>query len=146
MVSVTPTVVIENGKILDDNMRKLRYTLGSLAQSLREKDIFNMEEIEYACLEDHGKLSVKKKSEYEWLTRKDLKLHTMAVQSFPIELIMDGKIMEDNLAHNRLTVQWLEQVLRQRSKSVSDVFYAVRGTQNQLYFDYYQDHIDKPIN
>lgn len=77
LVSGTPTVVIENGKILDDNMRKLRYMIDSLAQSLREKDIFNMEEIEYACLE--------------------------------------------------------EQVLRQWSKSVSDVFYAVRGTQNQLY-------------
>ncbi|WP_342563622.1 YetF domain-containing protein [Paenibacillus sp. FSL R7-0345] len=50
-------------------------------------------------------------------------------------VIENGKIMEDNFAHNRLTVQWLEQVLQQRSKSVSDVFYAVRGTQNQLYFD-----------
>ena len=146
VVSGTPTVVIENGKILEDNMRKIRYTLDSLAQSLREKDIFNMEEVEYACLEDHGKLSVKKKSEYEWVTRKDLKLHVAAVKSFPVELIMDGKIMEDNLAQNGLTVQWLEQVLRQRKKSVSDVFYAVRGTQHQLYFDYYQDHIEKPID
>ncbi|MFE6074876.1 DUF421 domain-containing protein [Paenibacillus sp. NPDC057886] len=145
LVSGTPTVVIENGKILDDNMRKIRYTLDSLAQSLREKDIFNMEEVEYACLEDHGKLSVKKKSEYEWVKRKDLKLYAAAVQSFPVELIMDGTIMEDNLAHNGLTIQWLEQVLRERSKSVSDVFYAVRGTHNQLYFDYYQDHIDNPI-
>lgn len=146
LVSGTPTVVIENGKILEDNMRKIRYTLDSLTQSLREKNIFNVEEVEYACLEDHGKLSVKKKSEYEWVTRKDLKLHTAAVQSFPVELIMDGKIMEDNLAQNGLTVQWLEQVLRQRGKSVSEVFYAVRGTQNQLYFDYYKDHIDKPID
>jgi len=55
-------------------------------------------------------------------------------------------IIEDNLAHNGLTVQWLEQLLQQRNKSVSDVFYAVRGTQNQLYFDYYRDHIDKPID
>ncbi|MBM7567890.1 DUF421 domain-containing protein [Paenibacillus sacheonensis] len=146
LVSGTPTVVIENGKILDDNMRKIRYTLDSLTQSLREKDIFDIEEIEYACLEDHGKLSVKKKSEYEWVTRKDLKLHAAAVQSFPVELIMDGRIMEDNLAHNGLTVLWLEQVLRQKNKSVSDVFYAVRGTQNKLYFDYYQDHIDNPID
>jgi len=145
-VSGTPTVVIENGKILEGNMRKIRYTLDSLAQSLREKDIFNMEEVEYACLEDHGKLSVKKKSEYEWVTRKDLKLHAAPVQSFPVELIMDGRIIEDNLARNGLTVQWLEKTLRQRNKSVSDVFYGVRGTQNQLYFDYYRDDIDKPID
>jgi len=145
-VSGTPTVVIENGKILEANMRKIRYTMDSLVQSLREKGIFNPEEVEYACLEDHGKLSVKKKSDYEWVTRKDLKLHAAAVKSFPVELIMDGMIIEDNLAHNGLTVQWLEQLLQQRNKSVSDVFYAVRGTQNQLYFDYYRDHIDKPID
>jgi len=146
LVSGTPTVVIENGKILEDNMRKIRYTMDSLAQSLREKDIFNMEEVEYACLEDHGKLSVKKKSEYEWVTRKDLKLHPQAVQSFPVELIIDGKIIEDNLANNGLTLKWLEQELKNRNKSVSDVFYAVRGTQNHLYFDYYRDHIKKPID
>ncbi|WP_143804268.1 DUF421 domain-containing protein [Paenibacillus sp. FSL R7-0337] len=145
-VSGTPTVIIEDGTILEDNMRSIRYTLDSLAQSLREKDIFNLEEVEYACLEGHGKLSVKKKSEYEWVTRKDLKLHAAAVQSFPVELIMDGRIIEDNLAHNGLTAQWLNQALEQRGKSVADVFYAVRGTQKQLYFDYYEDHIDNPID
>jgi len=44
--------------------------MDSLVQSLREKGIFNPEEVEYACLEDHGKLSVKKKSDYEWVTRR----------------------------------------------------------------------------
>ncbi|MNI43058.1 hypothetical protein D3C73_973760 [compost metagenome] len=68
------------------------------------------------------------------------------VSGTPTVIIENGKIIEDNLAHNGLTVQWLEQVLRQRGKSVSDVFYAVQGTQKQLYFDYYQDHIDKPID
>ncbi|WP_405078660.1 hypothetical protein ACI48J_13495 [Paenibacillus chitinolyticus] len=54
--------------------------------------------------------------------------------------------MHKDLKLHTAAVQWLEQVLRQRNKSVSDIFYAVRGTQNQLYFDYYRDHIDKPID
>ena len=145
-VSGTPTVIVENGTILEDNMRKIRYTVDSLAQSLREKGIFDMEEVEYACLEDHGKLTVKKKSEYEWVTRRDLQLNPAAVRSFPVELIIDGNIIEDNLAHNGLTVQWLERELKQRNKTVADVFYAVRGTQHHLYFDYYQDNINKPID
>ncbi|MFC5528824.1 DUF421 domain-containing protein [Cohnella yongneupensis] len=144
--SGTPTVVIEHGKILEGNMRKIRYTLDSLAQSLREKNIFNLEEVEYAVLEDHGKLSVKKKSEYEFVTRKDLKLHEEAVKSFPVELIMDGKIIEDNLARNGLTKEWLERELGKRNKTLPDVFYAVRGTQNKLFFDYYQDDIKRPID
>lgn len=144
--SGTPTVVIEHGKILEGNMGKIRYTMDSLIQSLREKDIFNIEEVEYAVLEDHGKLSVKKKSEYEWVTRKDLKLHAEAVKSFPVELIMDGRVIEDNLARNGLTKEWLERELAKRNKALSDVFYAVRGTQNELFFDYYQDRIAKPID
>lgn len=145
-VSGTPTVVIENGKILEDNMRNIRLTMDSLTQSLREKNIFNVEEVEYAVLEDHGKLSVKKKSEYEWVTRKDLKLHVEAIKSFPVELIIDGKIIEDNLIQNGLTTQWLDKELRKRNKAVLDVFYAVKGTQNKLFFDYYQDDIQKPID
>ena len=90
------TVVIENGKILENNMRKIRYTMDSLTQSLREKSIFNHDEVEYAVLEDHGKLSVKKKSEYEWVTRKDLKLHLGRPSNHPGELISEGKIIEDN--------------------------------------------------
>lgn len=141
----TPTVVIEHGKILEGNMRGIRYTMDSLVQSLREKDVFNVEEVEYAVLEDHGKLSVKKKSEYERVTRKDLKLHAEAVKSFPVELIMDGKILADNLESNGLTKEWLERELAKRNKAVSDVFYGVKGTQNQLMFDYYRDGIEKPI-
>ncbi|MGO4788655.1 DUF421 domain-containing protein [Paenibacillus sp. 2KB_20] len=146
LISGTPTVIIENGKILENNMRKIRYTLDSLNQSLREKNIFNIEEVEYAIMEDHGKLTIKKKSEYEWVTRKDLKLHPAAVNSFPVELIIDGKIIEDNLTENGLTSQWLESELKKRNKAVSDVFYAVKGTQNKLFFDYYQDNIQKPID
>ena len=144
--SGTPTVVIENGKILEESMGKIRYTMDSLIQSLREKNIFNIEEVEYAVLEDHGKLSVQKKSEYEWVTRKDLKLHAEAIQSFPVELIMDGRIIEDNLERNGLTKEWLERELAKRNKALSDVFYAVRGTQNELFFDYCQDRIEKPID
>jgi uncharacterized membrane protein YcaP (DUF421 family) len=59
-ISGSPTVMIEHGKILEDNMKKVRYTMDSLNQSLREKDIFNIEEVEYALLEDNGRLSVLK--------------------------------------------------------------------------------------
>lgn len=144
-LSGTPTVVIEHGRILEGNMRGIRYTMDSLIQSLREKGVFNIEEVEYAVLEDHGKLSVKKKSEYEWVTRKDLKLHAEGVKSFPVELIMDGKILADNLESNGLAKEWLERELAKRNKAVSDVFYGVRGTQHNLVFDYYQDRIEKPI-
>lgn len=144
-ISGTPTVLIENGKILDENMKKIRYSLDSLDQALREKEIFDLEVVEYAVLEDNGILSILKKQEYQYVTRKDLKLLS-APQSFPVELIMDGKLIEDNLKENGLTKEWLENELRRKGKEISDVFYGVRGTQQQLVFDYYEDGIKKPID
>lgn len=144
-ISGTPTVLIENGKILDENMKKIRYSLDSLDQALREKEIFDLEVVEYAVLEDNGILSILKKQEYQYVTRKDLKLLS-APQSFPVELIMDGKLIEDNLKENGLTKEWLENELRRMGKEISDVFYGVRGTQQQLVFDYYEDGIKKSID
>jgi uncharacterized membrane protein YcaP (DUF421 family) len=144
-ISGSPTVMIEHGKILEDNMKKVRYTMDSLNQSLREKDIFNIEEVEYALLEDNGKLSVLKKDEYRFVTKKDLKMISNTA-FFPVELIMDGEIIEENLGRNGLEKDWLVKELKNRNKKISDVFYAVRGTKKQIVFDFYEDNINKPID
>ncbi|MEK3686780.1 DUF421 domain-containing protein [Paenibacillus sp. FSL R10-2736] len=144
-ISGSPTVLIEGGKILEGNMRKLKYTMDSLDQSLREKDIFDIEEVEYAILEDNGRLSVLKKEAFQGVQKKDMKLPSHP-QAFPVELIMDGIVMEDNLKNYGLTAQWLENELRRQGKRISDVFYAVKGTQQQLIFDFYKDDIRHPLD
>jgi uncharacterized membrane protein YcaP (DUF421 family) len=144
-ISGSPTVLIERGKILENNMKKLRYTLDSLDQSLREKEIFDIDEVEYAVLEDNGKLSVLRKDEYRFVIKKDMRLRPNTL-SFPVELIMDGQMMEEELTKNGMTKEWLEGELTKKGKQIADVFYAVRGTQQQLVFDFYEDEIKKPID
>ena len=144
-ISGSPTVLIEGGKILEENMRKIRYTMDTLDQSLRENGIFDIEEVEFAILEDNGVVSILKKEAYQYVTKKDLKLQ-LSSQSFPVELIMDGRIMERNLHNNGLTKEWLENELRRKGKHVSEVFYAVRGTNQQIVLDLYTDHIEHPID
>ncbi|ULO06110.1 DUF421 domain-containing protein [Paenibacillus sp. 19GGS1-52] len=144
-ISGSPTVLIEGGRILEDNMRKVRYSLDSLDQALRGNGVFNIEEVEYAVLEDNGMVSVLKKEKYQYVTKKDMKLH-LHPQSFPLELIMDGTLMENNLKNNGLTEEWLEAELKRKGKKISDVFYGVRGTQQQLVFDFYEDGIHKPVD
>lgn len=68
----TPTVLIEGGLILEDNMKKNNMTMDSLNEQLRQKEIFNIEDVEYALLEINGKLSVQKKKELQAVTLKDL--------------------------------------------------------------------------
>ncbi|WP_341280996.1 DUF421 domain-containing protein [Paenibacillus sp. FSL H8-0537] len=146
-ISGSPTVLIENGKVMEANMQKIRYTLDSLNQALRERGVFNIEEVEYALLEDNGRISILKKDAYRLVTKQDMGLPQLA-QAFPVELIMDGAVMEDNLKLHGLTREWLEIALRQKHKgnTLADVFYAVRGTQQQLVFDFYEDGIEQPLD
>lgn len=141
-----PTVVIEDGKIMEQNLRKIQFTLDTLNQELREKDIFDLEEVQYAILELNGKLSVLKKPEYRPLIQKDLHLTNNTKIQFPVELIMDGEIMSDNLQQIGLSNEWLSKQLKQRGVTAEEVCYAIKGTHGKLFFDLYQDQIQHPID
>ncbi|MCY9667113.1 DUF421 domain-containing protein [Paenibacillus alginolyticus] len=71
-ISGEPTIIIKDGNLLDQNMKKCKYTLDSLEQGLRSKDIFDLKEVEYAVLETNGTLSVLKKLDYRNVMKKDL--------------------------------------------------------------------------
>ncbi|MGG1635999.1 DUF421 domain-containing protein [Paenibacillus sp. FSL K6-3182] len=142
----TPTVLIEGGFILEDNLKKNNMTLDSLNQQLRQKEIFNIEEVEYALLEINGKLSVLKKKELQTVTLKDLQLNAGKAVQFPIELIIDGQLLRGNLNSNHIPETWLLSQLKSRGKKLEDVFYAVKSSNGQLYVDEYKDKIQHPID
>ena len=144
-ISGQPAVLVQDGKILEHNMKKLRMTLDSLNQELREKNIFNIEEVEYAVLELNGKVSALLKKEYLPVTRKDLGLKGHK-QEFPTELIMDGNVVEDNLKYGDVSQAWLMSQLEKRRLSIEEVSYAVKGTNGQFYCDLYQDGVSDPID
>ncbi|SMQ62720.1 Uncharacterized membrane protein YcaP, DUF421 family [Bacillus sp. OV166] len=141
-----PTIVLQNGKILENNMRKMRYTLDYLNQQLREKDIFNIEEVLYAIIETNGTLTVLKKPQYRYVTRQDLMIPEMQEQRLAIELIMDGEVMEQNLKQNNLSHKWLQLELDKRKLSKKEVVYAVLAANGNIYVDTYKDHIISPID
>ncbi|WP_139492328.1 DUF421 domain-containing protein [Brevibacillus dissolubilis] len=145
-VSGEPTVLIEGGKILETNMKKVKFTMDSLNQSLRQKDIFNIEEVEYAVLENNGQLSVKKKDEYLTVTKKDLQLPFAPHSHFPVELIIEGKITKQALETPGISKEWLITQVTAKGRQLSDVFYAVKTTNGHLVFDFYQDDLQKPVD
>ncbi|RST76269.1 DUF421 domain-containing protein [Siminovitchia acidinfaciens] len=141
-----PTIVIQNGKILEGNMNKMRYTLDYLNQQLREKDVFNIEEVLFAIVEINGTLTVLKKPHFRNVTRQDLMIAVMPEQKLPIELIMDGEIIKENLEQNNLTFSWLESELKKRNLTKHDVVYAVLAANGNMYVDTFRDHIHSPID
>lgn len=141
-----PTIVIQNGKILEKNMNKMRYTLDYLNQQLREKDVFNIEEVLFAIVETNGTLMVLKKPQFRNVTRQDLMIPITPEFKLPIELIMDGEVIKENLEQNNLTESWLYSELKKRNLVQHDVLYAVLSGNGNMYVDTYENHIHAPID
>lgn len=141
-----PTVVIQDGKILEKNLEKLKVTMDSFNQALRRRDIFDIDEVEFAIFEPDGHLSILKKPLYRFVTREDLGISSPSQSDFPIEIIMDGQFIDKNMTQNHLTKDWIDTEVEQRGLKLADVSYCVRGTNGQLYFDLYNDKIDSPID
>lgn len=145
-LSGEPTVIIENGKILDGNMKKSRYSLDDLNQQLREQGIFNLVEVEFALLEVSGKLSVLKKAKYQNVTKNEVVPVTQKKNvHIPIELVMDGAIVEKNFTTQYSSI-WLKKELESRNLQLKDIQYAVISTNGSLFIDLYNDHLKAPID
>ena len=136
-----PTLMIHNGKILEKNMSKERYSMDNLTMQLREKNVFNIADVEFAVLEPNGLLSVLLKSNKQPLTASDVNVST-PYRGLSSELIIDGQIIQENLQQNNLSQQWLmEQLQKQGIAKLEDVIFASLDTSGKLYLDKKQDQI-----
>lgn len=135
LIDGSPTIVIENGRIIEENMRTLRYDIDELSGHLRQQGVFDPAEVQYAILEITGDLSVIKKADYQPVTKSDVSLH-LPDPSFPVELIMDGAVIEQNLHKHNYSQAWLEQQLAARNISdLSEVTYAGIDSKGQLFIN-----------
>jgi uncharacterized membrane protein YcaP (DUF421 family) len=133
MVESEPLIIIQKGNVNDKNMAKSRYHIGDLLMQLRDKDVFDITEVEFAILEPNGDLSVLKKSQYNSITPKDLSIPTKD-KGLMTELIINGEIMLPQLKMLHLDVEWLLNQLKTKSiKNIEDVIVAILQTDGQLY-------------
>lgn len=107
-----PSLIIVNGKINYKEMVNQRYSMDDLLLSLRQKEIRNIEDVEYAFLEPNGKLSIFK---YNYFRLKS---------AYPMPLIVDGSVQKKALKYIHKTNAWLEKELNTKKINVKDVFYA----------------------
>ena len=144
MIDSEPVTMIANGKIVEENLINSRLTLNEILMLLREKNVFNIADVEFAIMENDGQLSVQKKSQHEPLTAADLHLAT-GYKGLTKDVIMDGNILTENLADINLDEQWLSKELNSRGiDSISRVFYAGLDTSGNLYISMKQDGTEKP--
>lgn len=119
-----PSIVIRNGMIDRNELRKNRIDINELQNLLRQKDVFSVREVEYGILEADGKISVLKKSKYCHPTLVDLSLPQKPTH-LSVTLISDGEILLDNLNSIGFDRVWLENQLHMHGyNDVKQVFYA----------------------
>lgn len=134
-----PAIVIKDGEVLGDIMKKNQLTIDELMMQLREKDIFKLDDVQTAVFETNGGLSVLKKSDLEPLTARDLGLKKTKEKA-PSLLIADGEILKKNLSKLGLTDNWLiDEIKKQGAASEQDVFIAQVDSQNNLFVDLYSE-------
>lgn len=138
-----PVIVIMNGKIMENVLRKMKYTAADIMALLRNKDVFDLSQVDFAIIEPNGQLSVLKKPDYEPLTPKDMNI-VKAPSGISTELIYDGVLISENLKQLNKTERWvIDQLKMHEVKDISEVFLATLTPSGSLYIDKYEDHIRK---
>lgn len=108
-----PTIIINKGKLIYNNLLSQRYSLDDLLLQLRQKSISSIEDVEYAFLEPNGKLSIFK---YGALKMK---------KTIPLPVIIEGVVQCETLKELNRTEEWLKNILKQNNLEAENVFYAV---------------------
>lgn len=101
-----PIIIIEDGKILEDNVEKAKIDLSDLLQEARNNGYFDISEIGFAIMEPNGKISFQPKSKYAPLTPNDMKIK-VPYKGLCANLVIDGEIMKKNLKVMKKDVKWL---------------------------------------
>ena len=102
-----PRILIYRGKIDEDALKKERFTLNELQERLRDKNIVNIFDVEYAILETSGQISVIEKSNKRYTIPEDFGI-TPEYEGIPYDLVVDGKVMTKNLKKLKKDYKWLE--------------------------------------
>ena len=105
-----PVILIENGRILQINLRRTRVTIDELMGHLREKDVLDVRTVQYAILETNGNLSVFPYPAEVAPSAKDMNMHPKE-RYLPVTVISDGHLMEENLALTGRDGDWLRKTL-----------------------------------
>lgn len=136
-------VVIKDGKVLEENLKKEKYTIDELSALLRQKDIFKIADVEFAVLEPRGNLSTLLKKENRPLTPKDLQMKT-ANEKEPQTVIMDGEILLEALRSAEKSPGWLQLELEKLGVTLGNIFIGQIDSYGELTVDLYDDKINVP--
>ena len=124
-INGTPTILMNEGKLYRKNLKKAKLDLSEFLLLCREQGYFDLDEIQLAVFEHNGKLSILPKAANRPATPEDLKITAKATH-IGVEVIMDGRVMGENLSRMGRDVNWLQKQLKlQGHKDAKEIFLGV---------------------
>ena len=131
-INGTPTILMNNGKLYRENMKKAKLDLSEFMVMCRQQGYFNLSDIQTAVFEFNGKLSILPVSKKRPANPGDLNL-SPTPEYIQTEVIMDGRVLDENLKRMGLDDKWLQkQLTAQGYKKAQEVFLALCDENNQL--------------
>lgn len=131
-INGTPTIILNDGKLYRENMKRAKLELSEFLLLCRQEGYFNLNDIQTAVFEYNGKLSILPVSTKRPLNPEDMELnpHTEHIGT---EIIMDGRILDENLKRKGLSVEWLKkQMESQGYKHAKEIFLGICYDNNEL--------------
>lgn len=127
----SPTIVIQNGKIIKESLKKVKLDINDLLEECRNNNVFDLNQINYALMEANGKLSILLKPEYLPLTPKDMKLNPEK-NGLVANVIIDKKIMQENLKQMNKDDKWLLKELKTKKVKLEDILLCTMDINDKL--------------
>ena len=131
-VNGTPTIVMDNGKLYRENMKKAKLELSEFMVLCRQEGYFNLNDIQTAVFEYNGRITILPKSEKRPLTPQDMNI-TPEKAEICTEIIMDGRILHENLKRLGLDLTWLDkQLKKQKYDNAKEIYLGICDKNNNL--------------
>lgn len=143
LVNGKPTILIKDGKVMEENLIQVRYTGEELLRELRSKNAFNLADVEFAVMETTGDINVLMKTDKKPVTPYDLG-RKVSPQPEPQTVILDGNILNEPLSNLGLNQEWLKVQLENMGITPDNVFIGQVDGSGDLYVDLFNDSLQVP--
>lgn len=131
-LSGKPMIIIENGKIDQKQMRKLRFSIDDLMGTIRQHNIFDIRDVSYAIVETNGQVSILQKFEKQSVTPEMIGINGNQ-DTPPVVIISDGKLIASSLQDCRVDENWVNKILQKENYKIKDVFMMIANDKRDYY-------------
>ena len=128
-----PVILVENGKLQTQALRRTRITMAALCRELRGSQVLDIQSVQYAILETNGSISVFQFPKYTPASAKDAGIQA-SKQALPVTIISEGQLLEANLRLSGKSEAWLQKTLAEYASTVKDTWYLAVDQSNRVVF------------